>query len=176
MKAVPFLFIAATVFLFQEEPVLVTESYKLVNDLNAAESRTAVYMCREVNNIWQDYLSPKSIEDEFDTKKADTLSKYIGGDLATWKKNIPFLETWEPRVKATEFVNYRGLDIDDFYKKHNRNGVFLYSAPLFSQDRTKAIIYIWYLTARQVTLDNYYYCEKENGSWKKKNVVLIGGF
>lgn len=160
----------------QKESVLVTESYKLVNDLNSGENRSAIYMCRDVNNMWTDYFLPKSVSDEFPKRKSDTIAKYLGGDLSSWRKNIPVIESWEPRIKATEFVNYRGLNIDEFYKNHNRNGVFLFSAPLFNPERTKALIYIWYLTAKNVVLDNYYFCEKVNGVWQKRNVVLIGGF
>ncbi|RZJ67100.1 MAG: hypothetical protein EOO50_07505 [Flavobacterium sp.] len=176
MKFLPIFILTATVLLAQKESALTTESYKLVNDLNTAENRSAIYMCREVNNMWTDYFMPKSIKDEFPQKKADTIAKYIGGNIAIWKKNIPIVESWEPRVKATEYVNYHGLNIDEFSRTHNRNGVFLYSTPLFNAERTKALIYIWYLSSKNVVLDNYYYCEKENGKWKKKNVVLIGGF
>lgn len=164
----------------QKEPPVVTESFKLINDLNKAENKPAIYMCRDVNNFWGDYLTEPETGSEFEKqkfqKRLDTISKYIGGNVALWKKSLLHIETWQPRVKAAEYVNYRELDIDAFYKNHNRTGVYLYSPPLFSNDRTKALIYVWYLTGRSVILDNYYYCEKADGAWARKSIVLIGGF
>lgn len=162
------------------EPAYVTESFKLVNDLNAAEKKPAIYMCRDLNNLWNDYLTEPKTEDVFEKSKfqrrLDTISKYIGGNPETWKKSVLNIESWQPRVKAAEYVNYRNLDIDDFYKKHNRTGVYLYSPPLFDESKTKAIVYVWYITGRNVILDNYYYCEKSDGNWARKSIVLIGGF
>jgi len=180
MRFLYLLLFAFTTVLAQKEPASVTESFQLVNDLNAAENKTAIYMCREVNGFWNNYLSAPNAEDEAATKKyqkrIDTISKYIGGTGAIWKKSFPNIETWQPRIKAKEFVSYNTLDVDKFYNSHNRTGVYLYSLPLFDATRKKALIYVWYLSAHDVVLDNYYYCEKVNGKWFKKNIVLIGGF
>lgn len=162
------------------EPAYITESFKLVNDLNAAENKPAIYMCRDVNNLWNNYLTAPQTDDVLANAKfqrrLDSISKYIGGNAGAWKKSVLNIGSWQPRVKAAEYVSYGNLDIDDFYKKHNRTGVYLYSPPLFDEAKAKAIIYVWYITGRNVVLDNYYYCEKENGSWNRKKIVLIGGF
>jgi|GEM_PF-2662500 len=180
MKYLISFLMAFTSLFAQKEPASVTESFKLVNDLNAAENKAAIYMCREVNGFWDDYLTEPKADDEIGKikfqKRIDTIVKYIGGNVAAWKKSLPFIESWQPRVKAKEFVSYRNLDINDFYNKHNRAGVYLYSLPLFDATRTKALIYVWYVSAYNVILDNYYYCEKANGVWKRKNIVLVGGF
>lgn len=174
------LFFVFTLASAQKEPASVTESFQLVNDLNIAENKPAIYMCREVNGFWGEYLTEPRSDNEIEKKnfqkRVDSISKYIGGNPSVWKKSLPYIETWQPRVKAREYVSYRNLDIDKFYNSHNRTGVYLYSLPLFDATRTKALVYVWYLSAHDVVLNNYYYCEKENGVWKRKNIVLIGGF
>jgi len=176
------LLLCTTVFSQKEkESPLVSETFKIVNDLNAAEGKPAIYMCREVNGFWRDFLtSPKQEATELDKrnfqKRLDTISKYLGGNLEKWKKGFAPIVLWQaPQIKAKEFVSYRDLDIDAFYAQH-KLGVYLYSLPLFDDTRTKALIYVWYMGAHNVTLDNYYYCEKENGVWKNRSIVLIGGF
>ena len=180
MKSAMLIAFAIAFLCVQKEPPYITESFKLVNDLNKAENKPAIYMCRDVNSFWADYLTEPKSDSEPERqkfqKRLDTISKYIGGNLSRWKKSLLHIESWQPRVKAAEYVNYRGLDLDEFYRKHNRTGVYLYSPPLFSEDRTKALVYVWYMTGRNVILDNYYYCEKSNGNWSKKNIVLVGGF
>ncbi|MBD3582447.1 hypothetical protein [Flavobacterium selenitireducens] len=180
MRILYLLLFAFTSAASQKEPASVTESFQLVNDLNAAENRAAIYMCREVNHFWGDFLAEPKPEDEAGTKnfqkRVDSISKYIGGNPVAWKKSLLYIETWEPRVKAKEYVSYHNLNIDKFYASHNRTGVYLYSLPLFDAARKKALVYVWYLSAHGVVLNNYYYCEKENGVWKRRNIVLIGGF
>lgn len=176
-----FLFVCSNLFAQKESP-LVAETFKLVNDLNAAEGKPAIFMCREVNGFWNEYLTAPKSDNAFDLekrnfqKRVDTIAKYVGGNLETWKKSFPPIVLWQaPQIKAKGFVSYRDMDVDKLYEK-NKTGVYLYSLPLFDAMRTKALIYVWYMGAHGVTLNNYYYCEKDLGVWKKKSVVLIGGF
>lgn len=105
-------------FLLQKEPLLITEAYKLVNDLNAAEKRKAIYMCQDVNTTWKDYLlyKPKGKKDiENHQKQIDTISKYLGHDKGVLLKNIPQITKWSANITAEEFVDCTIFDVDIFF-------------------------------------------------------------
>jgi hypothetical protein len=159
----------------------VLESYKLVNDINKAENRKAIYMCPDVNFTWADYLktNPKATEKEKldDLKTTAIIKAYIGGDKNTWLKNIPKLKSWNGNVNASEFIDIKSVDVDSFYRSHEQTGFYYYSEPLFSADRKKAIVYIWYIFGRLGIGAHYYFCENVNGIWVKRNIIPeLGGF
>lgn len=165
----------------QKEPVINQEAYKLVDDINSDEGRD-IYMISEVEKPWKECLtfdkSDKSIRYLKQYKeKIGIISVYLGDDETVWVKNIPNLKTWNGKVKAKEFVSYQNLNIDNFRESHNKTGVYYFSEPLFNKERTKAIVYIWYIHSGLGISAHYHYCEKENGKWKKKNIVeQLGGF
>jgi hypothetical protein len=157
------------------------ESIKLVNDLNKSEKRDAIYMCEEVNYTWEDFLKedPKAskYEKEKYLKRIATLKAYLGDDKLVWLKNIPKINSWKGIIEAKEFVNVQTFDVDSFYKTHKNTGVYFYSEPLFSNDKKKAIVYIWYISGRLGINAIFYYCEKTDGVWKKMNPIIdLGGF
>lgn len=159
----------------------ISESYQLVNDINKAENRKAIYMCSEINFTWKDYLkeNPKATpKQKLDYIKTEAIIKnYVGGTKAAWLKNLPKLKTWQGNVAAKEFISYNAVDVDSFYQSHDLTGFYFYSEPLFNESKDKALIYIWYITGRLGISAHYYYCEKIDGVWRKVNrIPELGGF
>jgi hypothetical protein len=159
----------------------IVESYRLVNDINKAENRKAIYMCADVNYTWIDYLKndPKADKRQQlqDLKHEAIIKAYIGGDKTLWLKNLPKIKTWKGNVTAKEFVPRDITDADYFSQTHNNTGFYLYSEPLFNESGDKAIVYIWYVWSGLGIDAHYYYCEKKDGVWKKVNSIWeLGGF
>lgn len=160
---------------------LISETTKLINDINLSEKRTSIYMVKKVNLTWKEFFNNKPKDEKSKhkhTQKIDTIRKYIGGEEKLWLKNIPAITEWDNKVNTKEFIIINeSFNIDTFYKNHNSTGVYFYSEPLFNKERNKAIIYIWYISGSRGITALYYYCEKEKDLWNKKKVIrFLGGF
>lgn len=157
------------------------ESYQLVNDINKTEKRKAIYMCEDVNYTWLNYLKTNPKVDKRqqlqELKQEAIIKAYIGGNKALWLKNLPKIKTWKGKVAAAEFVSGDIYSIDGFCESHDKTGFYFYSEPLFSEQRDKAIVFIWYVCSGLGISAHFYYCEKVDGTWKKVTTLPdLGGF